>query len=312
MTDLPWPPPIAESPAGSGEDRGTDVAIVIVLYRSRPDIEAFAACLRAQSGVRFRVIAVDNASQDGAAEWIEQHGDTRWTMLRNTTNLGYAQACNQGLRLALADDTPIILMNTDIEFGPDFLARLLAAQQRHAADVLAPRVLHADGQRAWYAGGHFEYSWLLRNVHDTEEAPGAPEHRLVDFAPGCCLLLSPAILRRVGLLDERFHVYWEDADFCLRLKAKGCSIHYVREPSLIHAPGSSSGGEGTHAHARLFYRSYGAFLRKHRGIAYALAAVYRVWVDQRERDPARRAGPPSRMARAMVAGIFSRHGETTP
>ncbi len=304
MTAPTSPPPIATADAGSGEDHGVELAIVIVLYRSRPDIEAFAACLAAQAGVRFRVIAVDNASRDGAAEWIAEQNDRRWTLLRNATNLGYARAANQGMRLALAEGVPVLLMNTDITFAPDFLAALLAVRRHHAADVLAPRILHADGQGTWYGGGYFEDSWLLRNIHDTEEIPGAPEHRLVGFAPGCCLLLTPAVLRRVGLLDERFHVYWEDADFCLRLKAAGCPIHYVREPSLIHAPGSSSGGEGTQAHLDLFYRSYGAFLRKHRHVPYALVGVYRVWAEQRRHGPARRLGPPGLLARAMLAGIF--------
>lgn len=298
-------PALAPDPGG-----GLAVTLVVVLYNAGGDIESFWADLAAQGEAGWRLIAIDNASRDTAASWLVDRADPRVTVLRNPSNVGYARAVNQGLRLALeGPETPIILMNTDVSFPPDFLARLLAARGQLAADVLAPRILHADkSEEAWYAGGSFEDSWLLQNVHETTEAADAPAHRLVTFASGCCLVLTPAVLRRVGLLDERFFVYWEDADFCLRLQQAGIPIHYVREPSLIHAPGTSSGGERSPAHARLFYRSYGAFLRKHRGLPYALRALYRIYASERARRPARDGGHPGLVARAMALGIAAFQG----
>lgn len=82
--------------------------------------------------------------------------------------------------------------------------------------------------------------------------------------------LSSEVLRRVGLLDESFFVYWEDTDYCMRLKAAGVPITYVRDPMLLHEGGASSGGETSPAATRLYYTGYALLLRKHFGLRRAL------------------------------------------
>jgi GT2 family glycosyltransferase len=124
----------------------------------------------------------------------------------------------------------------------------------------------------------------------------------VDFAPGCCLGVSRQVLERVGLLDESFFVYWEDTDFCLRLKTYGIPLFYLPEPSLRHSAGAASGGEFSPAYIRLYYRSYMQLLRKHFGFQNAAASMLRMLLKERDR-PNRDGRRTRTMASAMLRGL---------
>jgi GT2 family glycosyltransferase len=250
------------------------------------------------------LVVIDNASRDAAPEIIQGIVDPRITLLRNKTNTGFAKAANRGLRFAAQDGADFtILINNDTTFESDFLRRFLAARSRLGADVIAPRIMNsAKPSEAWYAGGHFEQSWVLANVHESFDAADPAEWRIVEYASGCCLGLTRRVLEKVGLFDESFFVYWEDADLCQRLAASDTPIHYVRDPFMLHEGGGASGGEHTPAHHRLFYRSQMQFLRKHRGMRYAVASMARLLMREKDRPGSTLSGLWV-IARAMLEGL---------
>jgi GT2 family glycosyltransferase len=285
----------------------TRLAIILVLYRSRAELPALWDCLAAQSLTGWRVIALDNSPEDGGGDFLAGLGDARVEVVRNPANLGFARAVNQGLTRALNDGAErCLLLNPDTEFAPDFLAGLMAAWDATGAQVIAPRVMyHDDPERAWYAGGHFEDGWVFTNRHDPH-IPGGPGSRIVEFASGCCLGLSAAVLRRVGLLDESFFVYWEDADYCLRLKQAGVPIQYVEEPVLLHHSGASTGGgERSAVGEVLYFGNYAVLLRKHFPLRRALQVLLRTFLKERSR-PGLRPGSAGRIGRALLQGFLRR------
>lgn len=282
----------------------TQLAIVIVLYRSREELGPLWDCLRAQSFQDWRLIALDNSPEDGGGDFLAARGDARVEVVRNAGNLGFARAVNQGLRRALEGGIPrSLLLNPDTEFGPDFLAGLMDAWDQTGAQVIAPRVMYYDDpDRAWYAGGHLEYGWIFANRHD----PYVPGSRIVDFASGCCLGITEPVLRRVGLLDESFFVYWEDTDFCLRLKAAGVPIQYVEQPMLLHHSGASTdGGERSPVGEVLYFGNYAVLLRKHFPLVHALQMLLRTLLKERSR-PGLRPGSGGRIGRALLRGFLRR------
>jgi GT2 family glycosyltransferase len=252
--------------------------LVVVLYKSAEALPAFLRCLQAQTLTHWRLVAVDNASADGSAELIADLGDDRTVLLRNDRNLGFAAAANQGLREAAAEGaTDFVLINPDTMFEPDFLQSMQDRQRATNAAVLAPRIMRADKpHEAWYAGGHFTRDWVFWNAHEPYDAAVDAGVRPVEFASGCCLLLCRDVLERVGLLDERFFVYWEDTDFCLRLAQQGIAITYVADLVMLHEGGASTGGEFSTGYSALYYRSYTQLLRKHFGMRAALATIMRL------------------------------------
>lgn len=282
------------------------IHLITILYNSADALPAFLDSLKAQSFHDWRLIAIDNASPDGAGDIAAASGDDRITVVRNASNLGFAKAANQGLREAARDGGEFfVLFNNDTVFGPEFLADFVAARDRLQAQVIAPRIMRLERpDKAWYAGGHLDQGWVFRNIHEEYDPHDTRTSRMVDFASGCCLGLTRHLLERIGLFDESFFVYWEDTDFCLRLKEAGIPIVYVREPSILHAGGAASGGEGSTGYNRLFYRSYVQFLRKHFGVSGAARTVLRLVLREAE-EQNRNYGAIARMTVAMLQGMVA-------
>jgi len=278
------------------------VHLVTVLYNSAAVIGRFRDNLLAQTHREWRLLAIDNASTDGSADMLAQTGDPRIAIARNAGNLGFARAANIGMRRALDDAASfVVLINNDVQFAPDFLRSLLDARDALGADVLTPRINYLrDPADAWYAGGHFDRSWVFTNVHENR---ASTEPDIVEFASGCCLGLSRRAIERAGMFDERFFVYWEDSDFCLRLHKAGLPIHYAPGCVLLHDASKLSGGAGSPRYLRLYHDSYMRFLDKHFGTAYASRSALRL-LAKHARERAASGGPAwPHMASGMVRGL---------
>jgi GT2 family glycosyltransferase len=284
------------------------VHIVTVLYNSADHLRPFLDSLLAQDLRAWRLWAIDNASADATCQIVGAVEDARITLVRNPDNRGFAKATNQGLELAAGSGGQFfIIFNNDTTFAPDFLARLVEVRDRLGADVIAPRIMLADRpEEAWFAGARFARGWLFDAVTELYDPSDMAEWRHVECAPGCCLGITLGVLQTVGLLDESFFVYWEDADFCLRLGASGIPIFYVREPTLSHVAQGSFGGEFTVAANRLFYKSYILALRKYFGLRYAMRAIVRILLRDRERKRlSRRRDSPASAVIAMLSGLVA-------
>lgn len=280
--------------------------IVVVLFRSADAVRVLWDCLQAQSFAEWRMMVIDNGADDDAGTFLAARGDPRVRLHVNTANEGFARGVNRGLRLGVADGAErLLLLNPDVRFDSDFLLVLMEQWTIRQAEVIAPRIMCQESPNvAWYAGGRLDYGWIFSNRHDSY-CPGDSDARLVEFASGCCLGLTRRTLQTVGLLDESFFVYWEDTDYCLRLKAAGQPIQYVAEPVLLHEGGASSGGERSPAAARLYYRSYAQLLRKHFGLRQALATVARVTAKEYGRLN-QAPGHGRRVASALLHGLLTR------
>jgi GT2 family glycosyltransferase len=267
----------------------------------------FLDALAAQSLDDWRLIAIDNAFPDRSMAILEERRDPRISLICNRANLGFAKAANQGLKKALsAGAERMVLINNDVGFEEDFLDRLMRIWSESGAKVITPRImLQSHPEQAWYAGGHLEHRWVFRNVHEHDVQTEPTSWREVDFATACCLGIQRDVLELIGLFDERFFVYWEDTDFCLRLKDNRIPILYVPEPSLLHSGGSASGGEFSRNYNRLFFKSYIQCLKKHFGFTYAMRGIARLLLREiglPNQDPRRVA----QMAAAMANGLATR------
>jgi GT2 family glycosyltransferase len=280
------------------------VHLITILYKSERSLPTFLDSLQAQDLKGWRLHVIDNASPDSSLRIVTERGDPRITVISNEKNLGFAKAANQGMRAAIAAGGEfLVLINNDTVFSPDFLRRLVAVRSGLPAGVIAPRVMYREQpDKSWYAGGSLDNGWLFTNVHHEYSATNSSAAVEVDFAPGCCLGMSQEVLRKIGLLDESFFVYWEDVDFSLRLTKAGIKIFYVPEPFLLHSGGESSGGERSPAYMRLYYRSYMQVLRKHFGLRRAIGTMVRLLLVERNRKK-RNLRVISIMARAMVLGL---------
>jgi len=230
------------------ETREAVVDVVVVSYNSRGHLRACVAPLAGRDDIR--VLVVDNASADGSLESIE---DLELTRIQLETNGGFAHGCNTGWRRGGA---PFVLfLNPDSVVGPEAVRGLAAVLEADdSVGAVAPRILEADGslsfsQRRYprpsitFSQGLYLHrlfpgaAWADDIVRDerTYAEPGSPE-----WVSGACVLVRRSALEELVGLDERFFMYCEDVDLCVRLRHAGWGVRYEPSVTLMHDGGGSA------------------------------------------------------------------------
>jgi len=247
-----------------------ELTAILVNYNAGDELrEALASIAAEMAGRAWDGFVVDNASVDGSAA-IAGEFLPEVTLIANRENVGFGRAVNQALARAAA---PLVLiMNPDCRLRPGALAALRAELLRHAQCAMTgPRILNPDGSVQGSARGDPDMltglfgrsaalrrwlPWLpvaRRNVVDDTVAADAPAVA-VDWLSGACVLARRDALTAVGGFDERYFLYWEDADLCRRLRARGEHVRYVPSATAVHRVGHSS-RTARAASLRAFHRS---------------------------------------------------------
>ncbi len=227
------------------------LTVVVLNWNGLEDTLALLSTLercRVPEGWSLHVMVVDNGSTDGSAAALEA-GFPEVELLALPENLRFAGGNNRGVRRALeAGADAVMLLNNDTEADPALLERLLLALDQHPeAGALGPLIYFgAPSQRIWYAGGRC-WPALGHAAHRALRALDRGQFRSVEatgYLTGCCLLARREVWERVGLLDERYWIYAEDADWSLRARRAGVRLLFVPTARLWHKV-SASAGEGS-------------------------------------------------------------------
>ncbi len=269
-------------------DENSLVGVVTVTYNSAAVLPDFLRCLSAQTHGNFLLFAVDNASADDSVQILRGYDDSRLHIIANPDNRGVAAGNNQGILASLdANCDAVLLLNNDTEFGQDLIAQLLAGLDQYHADMTCPKMMYFDEpNRIWAAGGGFQPWRGGRSFHYGE---GELDHgqfnqpRFVSYVPTCCTLIKKGVFEHIGLMDERYFVYWDDTDFMFRAKRQGKILAYLPETQLLHKVGSLTGGgdNDTPFAIRFGTRNSLLFILKHFGPLLSipwLALCQTVWI----------------------------------
>lgn len=248
------------------------IGVVTVLYQSEPFLPEFLRSLAAQTHRDFHLYAVDNASTDGSAALCSQLGPL-CTVISNDENDGVAAANNQGIAAALADGCEfVLLLNNDVRFDPDLFARLLAGIRSAQCQMTTPLMLYLNApDTIWCAGGGFQH-WLgerPRHFAQGRRDSGRLAVRPVEYTPTCCVLIHRGVFERIGVMDERYFLYWDDTDFMLRAHRAGVRLCLIPQARLWHHVGALAAPEFTLRYAT---RNHAFYLRKQ--LSAPLAALW--------------------------------------
>jgi GT2 family glycosyltransferase len=260
-----------------------DLSIIIVSWNTRQHLRRCLQSLGQALALHnhpVEILVIDNASGDGSPVMIE-HEFGMVELIRNHQNFGFARANNQGL--ALARGRYLVLLNPDTEIRPTALSELLSFMESDpTAGAAGPKLLNPDGslQISCYpaptVGRELWRMFHLDRLHPLAAYPPSwwqsSRPLTVDMAQGACLMLRREALRRVGMLDERFFMYTEEVDLCLRLRKAGWGIHWVPSAEVTHYGGQSTGQSSEVMFLEL-YKSKILFFRKHYG--GAATAIYK-------------------------------------
>jgi GT2 family glycosyltransferase len=224
------------------------LAVVVLNWNGLADTRAalvsLSAC-RVPAGWQAALMMVDNGSSDGSVEAVRREFPAV-EVVALAENRRFAGGNNEGLRRALtAGADAVMLVNNDTEADPGLFEHLLAALEADpAAGAAAPLIAFAEPRdRIWYAGG-LCVSALGLAAHRGLRALDRGQFRAVEptgYLTGCCLLARREAWEKVGLLDERYFIYAEDADWSLRARAAGHRLLFVPRARLWHKVSAASG-----------------------------------------------------------------------
>jgi GT2 family glycosyltransferase len=213
---------------------------VILNWNGWPDTLECLGALKSCTYPNLNVIVVDNGSTDDSVRQISAAHPSA-VLLRSERNLGFAGGNNIGIRHALAHGADYVwLLNNDTKPAPDALTALVAkAMTNERIGAVASICYYANEPsrvQAW-AGSHLNlyigYVQLSTEPHEDD---------WFDSLNGTSMLVSHKALD-AGLLDEEFFLYWEDTEFCLRLRKNGWRIAAAPDSRVLHKVNASTGGD---------------------------------------------------------------------
>jgi hypothetical protein len=258
-------------------------SVLYVNFRVYADLDRSLSSLDPYLSSSDEVIVVDNASEPEGLAWLTAR-HPRVRAVPSATNLGFAAGMN--LAAQHASRPYLLLINPDAVAEGD-VVRVLSDWLRDHPDtaVAGPRILDADGTvqasarrfpdlstaiggRSSWLTRRFPNNWLSRR---NLVGRAATEPIDVDWLAGSCFMTTREAFDRAGGFDERFFLYWEDADYCWRLKRLGLKSTYVPTVSVRHAGGRSAALAPEHA-IRAIHSSALHLHLKHGGWAARLTA----------------------------------------
>ncbi len=257
------------------------LSIIVVSWNTR---ELLRKCLKSVYAtvppLAFEVIVIDNASSDGSADMVaECFPDT--ILVRSEVNLGFAAGNNLGI--ARSSTKYIMLLNPDAELLPGAVQKMVEFADDHTeAAIVGPKLLNSDG--SLQKNGRKFPSLTRELLHITKIYRLSPRTfdrkwewgrddfdilSEVDEVCGACMLVRKSAIDSVGALDERFFMYYEEVDWCLRMKQWGGKIYYLPDAGVAHHAAQGSAQIGL-AKNRMAYRSQYLYFMKNKGLVQAL------------------------------------------
>jgi GT2 family glycosyltransferase len=273
-----------------------DLSIVIVSHNAE---KLLRRCLdsiyRYQRELAFEITVVDNCSQDRTKAMVRRDFPQA-KLLENQTNPGFSVACNQGIRSARG--RYVFLLNPDTEFTAGGITRMIRfMESQPQAAICGPKMIDSQGKVQFSCRSFPSYltafssgQSILNRLFPTNplsrrylmgDLNRSKESR-VDWVSGSALLTKREVFETIGLLDERFFMYVEDVDFCLRAKQNGLLTYYFPEVTILHHIGQSTKRKRLRMqveHHRSMYRFYSKHYSPHpllRGAVF-LAVWIRLW-----------------------------------
>lgn len=233
--------------------KAASVWVVIVVYNSYADSRDCLQSLAAATWPQLGVAVVDNGSGDGCGERLRVEFP-ELTHIRSEENRGFAGGCNIGIRAAIdAGADFICLLNNDTLVEPGFIEPLVDRAVGDAgAGVVGGKILYDGADRViWFAGGEIdERRGFTRHRGQDEPDVGQYDNPDdVDYVTGCLFFVPVPVFEKIGLFDERYFMYCEEVDLCLRARRAGYRCCYEPGAVIRHRVSRSMGG----AYRPLFY-----------------------------------------------------------
>jgi N-acetylglucosaminyl-diphospho-decaprenol L-rhamnosyltransferase len=246
-------------------------SIITVNYASWPYTLRCIDSLYGTGYEDFEVVVVDNDQEKVPAEIPHPV-----RLIRNPENVGFARACNQGI--LASEGEYVVLINPDTRVEEDFFEGLEEFFDQNAGvGVAGTRIVDDEGNLQLSARKELDFvsgflgrtslltrlfpkNPLLKRLFPAAQKLSGPT--VVDWVSGACMIIRRRTLEEIGPVDERFFMYFEDADLCRRAREAGWLVYYLPQVEVLHHTGASSRSKpravwNLHKSAFLYHRKHG-------------------------------------------------------
>jgi GT2 family glycosyltransferase len=210
------------------------VAVIILNWNGIKDTISCLDSLIVQTYSDYNIVVIDNGSVDNSVsvlkKYIDDHADDAIELICNPKNLGFAGGVNTGIRWALDKKfDAVALFNNDATADKDWLSHLVKGLDNKEIGISTGLLLHENGKTIDSTGDWYSKWGLPFPRSRGENTVFAHNDGLVFGASGGATLYRSEMLRDIGLFDEDFFAYYEDADISFRAQLAGWKVNYTSE-----------------------------------------------------------------------------------
>ncbi len=247
-------------------------AIVLNYAHLSDTINCLKALRRSKEGKQVQYIVVDNSPQKGTGETLSKiFPDLIY--LSSPANLGFAGGNNLGIKKALSSgSTHILIINPDVTIGTNFFEPLLKHFSDQKVGLVAPAIKHVQKGQIFY-GLEGKVNWKLakpehcnlRHLNDLRPI-------VSEFVSFACVIISKETFEKVGLLDDKYFMYFEDVDYCLTARKHGQKI--ILDPGVLVSHQTSSSFKKPTQKLLISFKSHLRFIYKWLPVSKRLVPLF--------------------------------------
>ncbi len=223
------------------------IYVILINFNGYKDTIECVNSLKKINYKNYKIIIVDNASSDDSLNVLKEKVNDV-TIIGSKKNLGFAGGNNLGIKYALDHNSDyIMLLNNDTLVKADFLDNMLKSFNKDSSiGLVGCKIMYYPEKNIiWYGGGYIDWFKFIGTHYGMGQVDKGQydNEKEIDFMTGCCMLAKREVFEKAGLLSEDYFMYFEDVDFCVKIKNFGYKIWYNPGAVIYHKVGLSSGGE---------------------------------------------------------------------
>lgn len=269
-----------------------DLSIIIVSWNTR---DLLKRCLDSiyqhTRGVHFEIFVIDNNSEDETKDMVEEYKSGNLYLIVNKTNRGFAAANNQGIKKA--QGKYILLLNPDTKLKENSFAKMMEFMETQPlCGICGCHLLNSDAshQNSVRRFPKFlDQALILLKLHHLYDGFSSfkkyiaqgfnyQKSQMVDQVMGACFMIKRELVARIGLLDEKFFIWFEEVDYCKRAYNAGYEIWYYADTELTHHFRQSFKLVMPVKKQRIWNKSLRYYFWKHHGIVSYIGISILTWM----------------------------------
>jgi len=234
------------------------IFILILNWNGKQDTLECLASVQKIDYPNYKVAVVDNGSTDDSVDSIRDKFP-HIHLIENKANLGFAGGNNVGIEYAIAEGADyIFLLNNDTIVDSQVLKTLMQASEKYPdAGILGSKIYtYTDPQKIWYAGANWSPGYVAF-MHDgmgkIDNGKDWEEIRESEYICGCAFLIKTEVIKKIGMLETKYFLMWEESDWCYRAKKAGYKCLFIPSSKVWHKISSSFIGGDRAPHYQYFW-----------------------------------------------------------